>query len=122
MALVALAMKSIELPALPTTGPAARVSLVTEPSVTAGIVESAGPPGLEPPMATSILRASSLLATQLRKKAAQSAFLALAAIPYVRGADIAAGEPSASAGGIRKKPTLPGKSLSYAAFCQSPLN
>src|ERR1041384_763987 len=99
-------MKSIELPALPTTGPAASVSFVTEPAVTEGIVASAGPPGFEPPIATSIPRALSLVATQFKKKAAQSACLALAAIPYVNGADIAAGEPPASAGGIRRNPTL----------------
>src|SRR5512135_2162075 len=79
--LVALAMKSIEVPALPTTGPAASVSFVIEPAVTDGMVASAGPPGLEPPTVTSIWRALSLVATQLRKKAAQSAFLALAAMP-----------------------------------------
>src|SRR5512135_2822697 len=79
--LVAFAMKSIELPALPTTGPAVRVSFVTEPAVTEGIVESAGPPGLDPPIATSISRALSLVPTQLKKNAAQSAFFALAAMP-----------------------------------------
>jgi ribosomal protein L11 methylase PrmA len=45
-----LAIKSIDVPALPTMGPAASVSLVTEPSVTAGMVASAGPPGFEPPI------------------------------------------------------------------------
>src|SRR5512138_106521 len=121
MELVALAMKSIEVPALPTTGPAASVSFVTDPAVTDGIAASAGPPGLEPPTVTSICRALSLVATQLRKNAAQSAFFAFAAIPYVNGADIAAGDPPAWAGGIKKNPTLPAMSLSYPAFCQSPL-
>src|SRR5437773_237661 len=79
--LVELAIKSIDVPALPTTGPAASVSFVTEPAVTEGIVASAGPPGLEPPMATSICRALSFEATQFRKNTAQSAFFALAAIP-----------------------------------------
>ena len=90
MALVALAMKSIAPPSAPITGPAARVSAVTEPAATSGIVAPVGPPGFEPPMATSILRASSLEATQLRKNAAQSGFLALAAMPKVNGADMAA--------------------------------
>src|ERR1044072_5269374 len=108
MELVELARKSIEVPSLPTTGRAASVSFVTEPEATEGIVASAGPPGLEPPTATSISRALSLVAIQFRKNAAQSAFFALAAIPKVSGADIAAGLPPASAGGIRKKPTLPG--------------
>src|SRR5512144_1677307 len=122
MELVELAIKSIDVPALPTTGPAASVSFVTEPAVTEGIVASAGPPGLEPPIATSISRALSFEATQLRKNAAQSACLALAAIPYVNGADIAAGGSPALTGGIRKNPMLPAISLSYPAFCQSPLN
>src|SRR5512140_682031 len=101
-------MKSMAVPALLTTAPAASVSFVTEPAATAGIVASAGPPGFEPPTATSILRAASFVATQLKKNAAQSACLALAAMPYVNGADMAAGPAPASAGGIRKKPTLPG--------------
>src|SRR5512133_2639568 len=114
-------MKSIDVPASPTTGPAASVSFVTEPSATDGIVAPEGPPGLDPPILTSISRAVSFEATQLRKNAAQSAFLALAAIPNVNGADMAAGDPPAATGGIRKKPTLSGMSVSYPAFCQSPL-
>ena len=85
---------------------------MTEPSAPGGTGRSGGPPGFEPPTATSISRAVSLVATQLRKNAAQSAFFALAAIPYVSGADMAATLPSASAGGKTKNPTLPGWSLS----------
>ena len=63
-------------------------------------------------MSTLIWRAVSLVATQLKKNAAQSAFFALVAMPYVSGADIAASLPPASADGKTKKPTLPGRSLS----------
>src|SRR5512147_806965 len=105
-------MKSIAVPALPTTVPAASVSLVTDPAATVGIVASAGPPGFDPPIVTSIWRAGGFEATQLKKNAAQSAFLALAAMPKVSGADMAAGDPLASAGGMRKKPALPGRSVS----------
>ena len=59
-------------------------------------------------MATSISRALSFVATQLKKNAAQSACFAFAAIPYVSGADIAASFPPASPGGKTKNPTLPG--------------
>src|SRR5512135_1207783 len=79
--LVALAMKSIDVPALPITGPAASVSFVIEPAVTVGIAASAGPPGFDPPTLTSIWRAVGFEATQLKKNAAQSAFFALAAMP-----------------------------------------
>src|SRR5512136_1858123 len=105
-------MKSMDVPALPTIGPAASVSFVTEPAATEGIVASAGPPGFDPPTATSIWRAAGFEATQLRKNAAQSAFFALAAIPKVNGADMAAGLPPAVAGGITKNPTLPGMPVS----------
>src|SRR5258708_1566342 len=105
-------MKSIDVPALPTTGPAASVSLMIEPSVTLGIVASAGPPGFDPPTVTSICRAVGFEATQFKKNAAQSAFFALAAMPKVNGADIAARLPLASAGGIRKNPVLPARFLS----------
>ena len=74
-------MKSIAVPALPITVPAASVSFVTEPAVTEGIVASAGPPGFDPPMVTSIWRAVGFEATQLKKNAAQSAFFAWAAMP-----------------------------------------
>src|SRR5688500_13480226 len=106
-------MKSIDVPASPITGPAVSVSFVIEPSAADGTGSPDGPPGLEPPTVTSICRAVSFVATQLRKTAAQSAFLALAAIPNVSGADIAAGGSPASTGGIRKNPTLPGMSVSY---------
>ncbi|MND03473.1 hypothetical protein D3C83_233060 [compost metagenome] len=49
-----------------------------------------------------------MVATQLRKKAAQSALGALAAIPKVSGDDMAATGPPSSSGGKRKNPTLPG--------------
>src|SRR5690348_5818834 len=105
-------MKSIAEPALPTTAPAASVSFVTDPSATVGILASAGPPGFDPPTLTSICRASGFEATQLKKNAAQSAFLALDAMPKVNGADMAAGLPLASAGGLTKNPTLPAMFLS----------
>ena len=57
-------------------------------------------------------RAVSFVATQLKKKAAQSACLAVFAMPNVSGADMAARDPPASAGGNTKKPTFPGWSLS----------
>ncbi len=74
-------MKSIAVPASPTTAPAASVSFVTEPSAADGISRSPGPPGFEPPTSTRIWRAASFVATQSRKNAAQSAFGASAAIP-----------------------------------------
>ena len=83
---------------------------------------SAGPPGFEPPTVTLILRAFALVATQLRKNAAQSACFAFAAIPNVSGADIAACLPPALRVGIRKKPTLPGIYLSRLPDSQSPSN
>ena len=50
-------------------------------------------------------RAVSFVATQLRKNAAQSAFFALAAMPYVSGADMApCGPPSWRAGSGRSRP------------------
>src|SRR5690348_14236260 len=105
-------MKSMAVPALPTTLPAANVSAVIEPAGTEGVDAPAGPPGLEPPTVTSICRALAFDPTQFRKNAAQSACFALAAIPYVSGADIAAGFPPACAGGITKKPVLPERFLS----------
>src|SRR5258708_26457933 len=109
-------MKSIDVPALPITGPAASVSFMIEPAATVGIVASAGPPGFDPPTATSIWRAVGFEATQFKKNAAQSAFFALVAMPKVTGADIAARLPLASAGGIRKNPGLPARALSQPAF------
>ena len=114
-------MKSIAPLSFATSAPAANVSLVTA-AAAFGRVRSGGPPGFEPPTATSISRALSFVATQLKKNAAQSAFFAFAEIPYVSGADIAASDPLASPGGKTKKPTLLDISLSYTAFCQSPLN
>src|SRR4029450_5397571 len=111
-------MKSIAPLSLPTCAPAASVSFVTEPAAAGGTGRSGGPPGLEPPTATSISRAFSLGATQLKKNAAQSAFLAWAATPYVSGADIAATLPPDSDAGKTKNPTPSGWSLSYVAFCQ----
>ena len=78
---VALAMKSIAPLSCATCAPAASVSFVTDPSAAGGTGRSVGPPGFEPPTVTSIWRAASLVATQLKKNAAQSAFAALAAIP-----------------------------------------
>src|SRR6476660_1663389 len=101
-------MKSIAPFALATSAPEERVSLVTDPAATAGIARSAGPPGFEPKPFTLISRALSFVATQLKKKAAQSACFALFAMPKVSGADMAASDPPASAGGNTKKPTLPG--------------
>ena len=86
--------------------------MVTEPAATVGILASAGPPGFDPIPSTLICRAVSFVAAQLKKNAAQSACLALAAMPYVSGADIAAYPPPATAGGIRKNPTLPGMAAS----------
>ena len=63
-------MKSIDVPASPTTRPAASVSFVTEPAGTFGIEASEGPPGFEPPMVTLIWRAVGFVATQFRKNAA----------------------------------------------------
>ena len=74
-------MKSIAPFDSATNFPAASVSLVTEPSSTGGIARSVGPPGFEPPTSTLICRAASLVATQLKKNAAQSACSALAAMP-----------------------------------------
>src|SRR5205814_206072 len=73
---------------------------------------SADPRPGDPPTVPPICRALSLVATQLKKAAAQSAFFALSAMPYVSGADIAASVPLASDGGKTKKPTLPDRSLS----------
>ena len=110
---VALAMKSIAPLSLATPAPAASVSLVTEPAAAGGTARSVGPPGFEPPTATSIWRAFSFVATQLKKNAAQSAFFALSrdAVGQRRRHR---GEPCppASAGGKTKNPTLPGRSLS----------
>ena len=50
-------------------------------NVAVGGSNPGGPPGLEPPTATLIFRAFGLVATQLRKNAAQSAFFALSAMP-----------------------------------------
>src|SRR4029453_476724 len=105
-------MKSIAPLSLPACAPAVSVSLVTEPAAAGGTGRSGGPPGFEPPTATSIFRAFSLVAPQVRKNAAQSAFLALAAIPYVSGADIAATLPPDSDAGKTKNPTPSGWSLS----------
>src|SRR5580765_9033931 len=120
MALVALAMKSMAPFSLAITFPAARVWAVVEPGFTFGIGKAGGPPGFEPPTVTSILRARGFVATQFRKKAAQLACFALAAIPNVNGADIAACFPPGVAGGIRKKPTLAGICLSRLPDSQSP--
>src|ERR1035437_3134126 len=109
---VAFAMKSIAPLALETWAPTASESLVTAPAAAGGIGRSAGPPGLEPPIATLIWRAVALVATQSRKKAAQSAFFALAAMPYVSGEDMAASGPPAVAEGNAKNPTLPAAFLS----------
>ena len=95
---------------------------MTLSAATAGMYASAGPIGCDPPISTPISRARLSVATQLRKKAAQSAFLAFAAIPKVSGADMAACLPPCCAGGIRKKPTLPGICLSRLPDSQSPLN
>src|SRR4051794_8472091 len=114
-------MKSIAPLSFVTSAPAFSVSLVIG-AVACGTDASGGPPGFEPPTATSIWRALSLVATQFRKNAAQSAFFAFAAIPYVSGADIAASDPPDWPGGKTKNPTLSDRSLLYTAFCQSPLN
>ena len=78
---VALAIKPIPPSSLAMTCPAARVCAVTVPGFTAGIARLGGPPGLDPPMATFRARAAGLVSTQLRKKAAQSACLAVAEMP-----------------------------------------
>src|SRR5689334_6538451 len=122
MAPVALAMKSIAPLALPMVAPAASVAAVTLPSLTGGMYASAGPIGCEPPTLTAMSRACWLVATQLRKNAAQSAFLALLLMPYVSGADIAACLPPADAEGIRKNPALPAICLSRLPDSQSPSN
>src|SRR6185436_10634847 len=106
MAPVAFAMKSIDPLSLPMVAPASSVAAVIEPSFTGGMYASDGPIGCDPPTDTSMSRAFWLVATQLRKNAAQSAFGAFALIPYVSGADIAACLPPACAGGIRKNPAL----------------
>ena len=72
-------MKPIPPFSLAMTCPAARVCAVTVPGFTGGIARLGGPPGLDPPMATFRARAAGLVSTQLRKKAAQSACLAVAA-------------------------------------------
>src|SRR5439155_25620929 len=54
---VAFAMKSIAPLSLDTSAPAASVSLVTDPDVAWGTGRSGGPPGFDPPTATSISRA-----------------------------------------------------------------
>ena len=56
--------------------------MVTEPAATVGTEASTGPPGFDPIPSTLICRAVSFVAAQLKKNAAQSACLALAAIPY----------------------------------------
>jgi len=76
-----LAMKSMAPFSAASTLPAVSVASVTEPGATAGMGRSGGPPGLDPPTSTLIRRALSLVATQLRKKAAQSAFGALLPMP-----------------------------------------
>src|SRR5512139_2233412 len=102
-------MKSI---ALLNIGPAASVSMVTEPAATVGTEAPTGPPGFDPIPSTLICRAVWSVPAQLKKNAAQSACLALAATPYVSGADMAAYPPPASAGGNRKNPTFPGMAVS----------
>ena len=74
-------MKPMPPLSLAITCPAASVCAVTVPGLTGGIGRLAGPPGLEPPTATFRALAAELVSTQLRKKAAQFACLAVAAIP-----------------------------------------
>jgi hypothetical protein len=81
MAPVALAMKSMAPLSLPIAAPASRVLAVTVFFATAGMYASDGPIGCEPPTLTAMSRAWLLVATQLRKNAAQSAFFALAPMP-----------------------------------------
>ena len=78
---VAFAMKSIAPFAFATSPPAASVSLITDPGAAGGIARFVGPPGFDPPTETSICRALSFVATQLKKKAAQSACFAFVAMP-----------------------------------------
>src|SRR5580765_3601899 len=113
-------MKSIAPFCEATTLPAASVCVVTEFGFVVGIGRFGGPPGFEPPTATLILRAFGFVATQFRKKAAQSACGALAAIPYDSGADIAACLALLVSPGIRKKPTFPAMFLSKFPDSQSP--
>src|SRR5665213_348557 len=110
-------MSPLSFAAMP---PAANVCAVVEPGFTLGIGRFDGPPGLEPPAVTLILRAVGFVATQLRKNAAQLACAALAAIPYVSGADIAACGPPAFSGGIRKNPTFFASLVSKLPDSQSP--
>src|SRR3954452_19393670 len=108
MAPVAFAMKSIAPFCAATTLPAARVCEINEPFFVTGTGRFGGPPGFEPPTLTFSLRAAGLVATQLKKNAAQFACFAFAAMPYVSGADIpVCGRPALRVG-IRKKPTCPG--------------
>ena len=118
---VALAMKSMIPFSAATTCAAASVSFVMEPSAAGGMVRSAGPIGAEPDLVTLMARASGLVPTQSRKNAAQSGFLALAAIPNVTGTPIDPCVPPSVAGGNRKNPTSSGLP-SYVGFCQVPLN
>src|SRR4029450_3814266 len=120
MAPVALAMKSMAPFSLAITLPAASVCAIADPGFTFGIAKLGGPPGLEAPTVPLILRALGFVATQFRKNAAQLACFALAAIPKVSGADIAACFPPGVAGGIRKKPTLARICLSRLPGAQSP--
>ena len=48
---------------------------------TSGMNASAGPIGCEPPISTAMVRASSFVAIQSRKNAAQSGFSAVAEMP-----------------------------------------
>src|SRR5690606_3611177 len=106
MAPVALAMKSMAPLSCARVAPAASDCSVTEPGSTAGMGRSVGPPGLDPPTSTLILRASSLRATQSRKKAAHSGLAALALMPKVSGEDMEAWRPPSSRLGMMKKPNL----------------
>src|SRR5437867_2260191 len=77
MAPVALAMKSMAPFSFAITLPAASVCAIADPGFTFGIAKLGGPPGLEPPTLTLILRALGFVATQFRKNAAQLACFAL---------------------------------------------
>ena len=82
---------------------------MTEPAATAGIVAPSGPPGFEPPMVTSIVRAASFERNPVEEECGAICMFGFGCnTKGQRGRHGCRCIAPASAGGIKKKPTLPG--------------